>query len=125
MKKQTRPTLEVWSTRLQEELFYSRKVFVVIDALDELSESNRDSFLDQIQGFEPSMNLLVTSRHMANIERRFKHAECVKICASDEDVRRYLEGQMKKERLLVHHIEKVPSLQETIVSRISERAEGM
>jgi NACHT domain len=126
VKERTRPALGEWSQLLQSEVHHLSKVFVIVDALDECSESNgtRDSFLTEIRKL-PNMHLLVTSRHILTIEREFEKAASVEIRASDEDVKRYLQDRIKKERRLVGHIKADPALGETIISTIVQKAKGM
>ncbi|KAF3185298.1 hypothetical protein TWF788_004617 [Orbilia oligospora] len=75
---------------------YSR-MFIVIDALDEYEEYSE--FLEKI--FEiyerQQLSIFATSRHIPGIRDKFKGKESCTECeirASDEDVRRYLEGQI-------------------------------
>jgi hypothetical protein len=68
---------------------------------------------------------LVTSRHILTIEQNFETAACVEISASNEDVRRYLEGRIEKECRLARHARADSSLKETIISTVAEKAKGM
>ncbi|UQC81290.1 ankyrin repeat protein [Colletotrichum lupini] len=94
------------------------RVYVVIDALDELDE-NRNMFLDvsiPITGCKKEVlttsnptleaiwslqetsyvNIFATSRHIPEIERYFDGSLCIEIRASDRDVMKFLDGQMSK-----------------------------
>jgi hypothetical protein len=126
-EKQTRPTLSEWSQLLQSEVRGLFKVFIIVDALDECSESNgsRDSFLAEIRKLQPDIHLLVTSRHLTSIEHEFEKAARVEIRASDEDIRRYLESRTERERRLLRHVNTDQDLKEAIVSTIVENAKGM
>ena len=126
-KKQTRPTLDELSKLLQLEVRRLSNVFIAIDALDECLESNhtRESFLAEIRKLQPTIHLLITSRHVSTIEREFEKAARVEIRASDEDVRRYLEGRIESEGRLVRLVKADPTLQATIVNTIVENAKGM
>jgi ankyrin repeat domain-containing protein 50 len=121
----TRPTLNTWSELLQLEVRRLSKIFIIVDALDECLESTRDSFLVEIQKLQPSIHLLVTSRHNITIEPEFKRAARVEIRASDEDVKKYLKDRIESERQLVRQVRKNPALQETVISTIMENAKGM
>ncbi|KAI9770214.1 MAG: hypothetical protein M1839_003242 [Geoglossum umbratile] len=127
IEKRTRPTLVEWSKSLQSEVYRFSKVFIIIDALDECLESNgtRDSFLAEIKKLQPSVRLLVTSRYIPTIEYEFEKAARVEIRASDEDVRRYLEGRIERERRSVRHVRADLALQKTIIDTIVEKAKGM
>ena len=124
IRKQTRPTLDEWSELLQPEVRCFSEVFIIIDALDECSDDTRDRFLTEIRKL-PSIHLLVTSRHVLTIEREFDKAVSVEITASNEDVRRYLESRMERERRLARYVRTDPTLKETIISIIVEKAKGM
>jgi hypothetical protein len=126
IKKRTRPTLEECSKLLQSEVRQLSKVFIILDALDECSESNgtRDSFLAEIQKL-PDIHLLITSRYILSIERVFGGAARVEIRASDEDIKRYLKGRIETEGRLARHVRPDPAFQEIIIGTIVERAKGM
>jgi hypothetical protein len=126
-KKQTRPTLDELSKLLQSEVRRLSDVFIVIDALDECLEGNHtgESFLAEIQKLQPTIHLLITSRHISTIEREFEKAARVEIRASHEDVRRYLEGRIESKGRLARLVKADPTLQATIVNTIAEKAEGM
>ena len=98
-KKQTRPTLDELSKLLQLEVRRISKVFIIVDALDECPESNRTrkSFLAEIRKLQPTVHLLITSRHIPAIEREFETAAKIEIRASDEDVRKRLESRIESE----------------------------
>jgi len=126
-KNGTRPTLGELSRLLQLESQRFSKVFVLIDALDECSESSgiRTSLLTEIRKLPSSIHLLVTSRHSLTIEREFEKAGRLEIRASDEDIRRYLEYRIKTEHQLVRLVKTYPVLQENIISIVVEKAKGM
>ena len=123
-KRQTRPSFGEWSDLLQSEVRRHPKTYIIIDALDECSETARDTLLDEIRRLS-NTNLLVTSRPNLTIERDFEGAESIEIRASEEDVRKYLECRIPKERRLQRHVKEDPVLLNTIISTIVERAKGM
>ncbi|KAI9774757.1 MAG: hypothetical protein M1839_001624 [Geoglossum umbratile] len=127
LDRRTRPTLAEWSKLLQSEVRHLSKVFAIIDAFDEHLESNNTkySFLTEIRKLQPTVHLLVTSRHIASIEREFEKAARVEIRASDIDIRRYLEDRIKQEHGLVRHVKTDSALQEAIINTIVEKAKGM
>ena len=126
IRTQTRPSLREWSDLLQSQVHSFSKVFFIIDALDECIESNgtRESLIAEIQKLQPSIHLLVTSRHIASIEREFEKAARLEILANDEDVRRYLEGRIESGRLKLH-VRADPTLRDVIISTLVEKARGM
>jgi hypothetical protein len=127
IKKQTPLMLEECSNLLKSEARRFSKVFMVIDALDECSESSgtRMSFLTEIQKLQPSIHLLVTSRYIPPIDREFEKASHVEIRASDDDIRRYIESRIERERRLLRHVQADPGMRETIINTIVEKAKVM
>ena len=101
------------------------KTFVVIDALDEVSESAdiRTMLLEELRSCP--VNLLVTSRHDPTIRERFSEAQHFEIHATDEDIRSYVSGRMALENRLSRQICRVPSLQDDILAGIIGSAKGM
>jgi hypothetical protein len=127
IQKQTRPTASEWSTLLKDEVGHFSDVFIIVDALDESSDSSgtRHGLIAEIQNLFPGIHLLVTSRHITNIESEFKRAARLEIHAKSEDIRIYLEDRLKKEKRLVRHVEADPKLGQTIVDSIISGCEGM
>jgi hypothetical protein len=127
IKRGTRPALSEISRILQSEITKYSKVFVVLDALDECSESDRtrELFLTQIRRLVPNISLLVTSRDIANIEREFHEAARLEIRASDEDIRSYLKSRIEGQSQLAPYIKKDATLQDTILDTIVRKANRM
>jgi hypothetical protein len=125
--RQTRPSLSEYSRLLQAELRHFLKAFIVIDALDECSEESRirEHFLAEVQKLLPAVRLLVTSRHMPDIERKSEGAARLEICASDGDVKLYLESRIKSQHPLADYVETDPTLRSDILTTIIKRAHGM
>jgi hypothetical protein len=126
MKKQTRPLLDEISRALHSVAGLCSRVFIIIDALDECQASNRCRlmFLSQIFGLQAKTraNFFATSRPIPDIETEFKGCLRREILASDEDVRRYLNGHMPH---LPKFVFKRPDLQEEIKTEITRAVEGM
>lgn len=125
--RQTHPPLSEYSRLLQAELRHFLKVFIAIDALDECSEERgiREHFLAEVQKLLAVVRLLVTSRHMPDIERKSEGAARLEICASDGDVKRYLESRIKSQLPLASYIRTDPTLRSDILTTIIKRAHGM
>ena len=126
-KKRTRPLFEEISTELLSVVANYPKVFIIIDALDEYhnSDGGRRRFLSEIFKLQAKtkLNLFATSRFNPEIERDFKDAILVEIRASDEDMRRYLEGKMIQ--LLPQFVLESPDLREEIKTAIIKAVDGM
>lgn len=102
------------------------KVFIVVDALDECQASDgcRSRFLSEIFLLQSKcgVNFFATSRFIPAIMSEFSKSLSGEIRASDEDVRRYLEGHIRQ---LPSFVERNRLLQEEIKNKISEAVDGM
>ncbi|KAJ7080062.1 hypothetical protein C8R44DRAFT_908945, partial [Mycena epipterygia] len=100
------------------------KVFILVDALDEYPEAQRDALLWHLSVLGPCVNLLVTSRpHI--IINHITSFETLEIRAREVDIRKYLEGQIMKSPRLSKHIQNSPDLREAMEARIVQRSDGM
>jgi hypothetical protein len=126
-KRGTRPQHSDISKVALSEITKYTKVFVVLDALDEYSESDgtRQLFLTEIRRFIPNISLLVTSRDITNIELEFQKAARLEIRANDKDVRSYLKSRIEGQPQLTRHIEKDATLRDAILDTIVKKANGM
>ena len=124
IERQTTPTLDEWSKLLQSTISRFAKAFIIVDALDECPEVNetRENFLKEIQKLQSIVNLLVTSRHDAAIEKKFERASRLEIQANHEDIRKYLEYRISELKL---HVEANTTLQSEIITTIVKKAKGM
>lgn len=125
-QKQTRPILdEVVKIFLSETSKYSR-VFLVIDALDECPDDDgrRQVVLSKIRAIQAvgTINLMITSRFIPKIAQEFQKSIQLEVRASDDDVHRYLEGQMFR---MVRSVKRDVRLQETIKNSIAGAVNGM
>lgn len=101
------------------------KVFIVIDALDELCEMlERSIFLREIFKIQANTDasLFVTSRIVPEISHKFKKWVSLEIRASEEDVSRFLIGSMSQ---LPSFVQSNPDLQEDIRKAILGAVDGM
>ena len=101
------------------------KTFIVVDALDECSEGNRNVFLEKIQKISPRSHLLVTSRHVPTIEKHFRDAARLEIEAKDEDVKVFLEAWVPQRQPWEYLVKADSYLLERILSSILEKSNGM
>ncbi|KAI3554913.1 ankyrin repeat protein [Colletotrichum abscissum] len=99
------------------------RVYVVIDALDELDD-NRNMLLEAILNLQKTsgINIFATSRHIPEIERYFGGSPHIEIRAVDGDVMKFLDGQISKLPLAVRKNE---DLQDQIKSTIVQAVQGM
>ena len=124
-KKDVRPTFKELADSLHTELKNFSGVFVIIDALDEVSENGdiRSMFLTELRLLP--VRLFVTSRHDPTIEKTFSAAIRHEIRASEEDVRSYIHGRLLLEPLLKRHVAADPTLEDTMSTKIVKSAQGM
>jgi hypothetical protein len=104
---------------------YSR-VFIVIDALDECQafDGCRTRLLTEISTIQAKFgaNVFATSRFIPEITEKFEGSISLEIRASEEDVRRYLDGHMFR---LPGFVSRNPELQEEIKTGIVLLVQGM
>ncbi|KAH9208093.1 hypothetical protein DL95DRAFT_415087 [Leptodontidium sp. 2 PMI_412] len=101
-------------------------VFIIVDALDEcqISDGCRQRLLSGLFNLQAkcNANLFATSRHISSIEQEFEGSSKLEIRASEEDVRRYLDGHMVQlPRVVARSLE----LQEEIKTNIVNAIDGM
>lgn len=120
-----RSHFRVLADAFRTELKRYSKTFIVIDALDEVSESAdiRTMLLEELRSCP--VNLLVTSRHDPTIKKQFYEAQHCEIHATDEDIRSYISKRIGLEKRLSRQIRRVPSLEDDIPARIVDSAKGM
>lgn len=125
-QNQTRPLFDELSRALQLVAAMYSRVFIIVDALDECQASDgcRARFLSEIFALQAKTgaNLFATSRHISNIEKEFEGSTLLEIRASEEDVRRYLDGQVLQ---LPGFVSRSPELQEEIKAAIVKAVDGM
>jgi hypothetical protein len=79
----------------------------------------------EVRKLLPKVRLLVTSRHIPDIERKFKGGAGLEIRASDEDIKRYLESRIESQNPLAGYVKTDPTLRSDILTTIIEKAHGM
>ena len=127
VNRKSRPGVGEITPLLLEELKGYSSVFVVIDALDECSDRDdtRKALLAEVQKLPQDSHILITSRYSPNIEEAFKDVPAIEIRATDDDVKRYIEGRVKQESRLAKHIRSDPGLMDDIKSNLLQSCRGM
>ena len=122
----TKPSLEEVFGALREVVAKHSTVYVVIDALDECQDRSgtRRQFLARLRDLqaEHDVRVMTTSRFLPEIEAEFRTAVRLEVQASDEDVKRFVAGQMHR---LPNCIRRDPVLQQMVEERIPETVDGM
>ncbi|EHK20561.1 uncharacterized protein TRIVIDRAFT_112704, partial [Trichoderma virens Gv29-8] len=98
--KGTRPSLDKISKVLQSviRVCYS-KVFIIIDALDECQASDncQTEFIKGLFDFQRcGASIFATSRSIPDVTDKFDGSTRLEIRASDDDIRRYVDGQISQ-----------------------------
>ncbi|THZ97806.1 ankyrin [Aureobasidium pullulans] len=102
-----------------------RKSFILVDALDEFPETERQSLIRDLKTFTPDIQILVTSRNVPSIQSHFQDAACMQIRAREEDVRIALVARIEDEEFLSSAVDVNPTLRDDIINAITQKTEGM
>jgi hypothetical protein len=120
----TRPSLEEIHAVLRSMVEHSC-VFLVVDALDEYPEDERDALLQHLWELRPAVRLMLTSRPHINFNHVIPNIETLDVQATEEDIRQYLEGHIKKSHRFQKHGHKIPNLRRLMEEKIVKRSGGM
>ncbi|EMT70529.1 Ankyrin repeat domain-containing protein 50 [Fusarium odoratissimum] len=102
-----------------------RKTFILIDALDECPEDNRDAFLRLASEVQTSAHLLITSRMNLDLTESFDHLTQITIAAQASDVETYLDAKMKANARMRSHLARDKALRNDIINNLVEKTDGM
>jgi hypothetical protein len=104
-----------------------RRIYVVIDALDECDDESRELLLAQLEKADHSIvRIFLTSRpHLIEMQRKFGEFPQVEIMAKDSDIREFIQNSIREKANLLELIEDTAQLEEKIVILITSRAKGM
>jgi Cdc6-like AAA superfamily ATPase len=121
-----RPSFDEISKELHSVVAARSKCFIIVDALDEChaSDGGRSEFLAKLLELQKvGANLFATSRSIPEIKKVFERkGVLMEIQASEEDVRRYLDGHITR---LPSFVLRSPDLQEEIKTEIVKAVRGM
>lgn len=122
----TRPSAEGIHALLLSTLSGFSQIYIVADAVDELSNSDqvRQTLLSILNALQKvhTVDLMATSRFIPQIAQELRDPLCLEIRASDEDVRRHVQGHMND---LAKCVLKISKLQELVVDSIVTAVDGM
>lgn len=127
-KRQTRPNLKELLQLLRTEAGRISTVFMVLDALDEFSETEKarvEILLDLSQ--ISTVRLMVTGRpHVdCKVLSELYEVSTKLIRAPDNDIRKYLDTQIEKTGFLREKMKADQSLRATVMNGILRKADGM
>ncbi|KAL7957775.1 hypothetical protein V8C34DRAFT_314629 [Trichoderma compactum] len=115
VRKRTRPSLEEIKTALHSVMEDYSRIFVIVDALDECQnlDGSRQQLLTELFTLQEKyeVNLFMTKTSIS-----------LEICASTEDIERYLKGNTGQ---LPAFVQQNQELQQKIAAEISKAVDGM
>ena len=126
--QRTRPSLDEILDALQIVIANYKKVFIVIDALDECQLTDRGwvKLLSEIFQLQERgrVNIFATSRFVDEVRKEFERrgSSFLNIHARNEDVREYIEG---RKSILPSFVLDKPELVNKVMARIVEAVDGM
>jgi hypothetical protein len=101
------------------------KVYIIVDAIDEYPEGQRQILLDYLVVMGSTVNLMITSRPHIRPNGFLPNLEALEIRADEDDIRRYVAGQIQKSSWLSKHVQVRADLREEILSTITRTVDGM
>jgi Cdc6-like AAA superfamily ATPase len=125
--KRTRPSFDEISKELYSVVADYSRTFIIIDALDEcqVSDGGRQRLLVEMVDLQTKTgaNLLATSRFIPETVKKFEgRSTRLEIRASDDDLRRYLDGHISR---LPSFVSRSPDLQNQVKTAIINAVDGM
>ncbi|KAJ7591924.1 ankyrin repeat-containing domain protein [Mycena floridula] len=118
-------TLHDFTTALEAQIQLYSRVYLVIDALDESSSETRDILISTVHRLAESghLHVLVTSRQTIGDE--FANDSQIHIWANNGDIRRYITQRIRDGKELQKVVNGDETLQDEIVNKVTEKADGM
>ena len=124
--RKSRPSLDEISTALLTVCSNHAGVYIVVDALDECTDRDRarNQLVEKLRELQTRTNvrLLFTSRFIPEITEKFRSGPILEIRASEEDVKRFVAGQIPR---LPSCIRRDDELTRAVQSKIVEAIDGM
>jgi Cdc6-like AAA superfamily ATPase len=123
-REKTRPSLQNLYDTLCDVAKGYKRLFLVVDALDECSDDTRRAVLLQLRNLQKMTGclLIATSRYLDTLEQEFKGDAQIKIQADAGDVDSYLDGQRAT---LSECLKADSALWQTVKDRIVGTVDGM
>ncbi|KAJ5783175.1 hypothetical protein N7457_004949 [Penicillium paradoxum] len=126
---ETRPSVSTLLEVLDTTLSRFVKAFIVIDALDEclLPSGMRATLIGSIFELQArhSLGFLATSRDDPEIGVKFDGRPCLRIRANEDDIEKFLRGQIDQVDVLPSFVQRKPDLQKEIITKITKAVDGM
>jgi hypothetical protein len=115
------------SSMLLQEALHFRRLYIIIDALDECGEDEftRDDLVEAVQALPPNTQLFCTSRDIPKVEENIQDPLSIEIWTRQEDVENYVIGRINGDRYLKTHCTADAKLQEQITKALTRNSGGM
>ncbi|KAJ7028117.1 ankyrin repeat domain-containing protein [Mycena alexandri] len=101
------------------------KVYIVVDAVDEYPETQRQILFEYLAEMGPTVNLMITSRPHITPDSALPNTATLEIRANEDDVGRYVDAQIRRSPRLSKHVQSRINLREEIHSAITCTVDGM
>ncbi|KAF7352014.1 ANK-REP-REGION domain-containing protein [Mycena venus] len=124
-EKRTTLTLDQAFSVLYTAITGFSKVYMVIDAVDEYPEVQRQVLFKYLGMLGSTVNLMITSRPHITLHSSLPNPTTLEIRASEDDIRKYVDDQIQISWRLTKHIQTQPDLREEIHSAITHTVDGM
>ncbi|KAI1205157.1 ankyrin [Annulohypoxylon truncatum] len=103
-----------------------KRVYVVVDALDECGDENeRNGFIDGLHSLQPLVNVLVTSRTLHSDNGGFNDVRSVRFIPTNEDMSIYINARIRESKKISGYVGRKPELADEIRRIVIDRANGM
>ncbi|KAJ7763625.1 hypothetical protein DFH07DRAFT_693959, partial [Mycena maculata] len=124
-KKRTQPKLDEVSEVLRLAVAEWGRVYIVVDALDEYPEDERNMLLRHLIAMGPHVSLMLTSRPHIDLGVTLPDPGLLDVRATDEDIKKYVNERIRKSSRLSMHVQTRPELPDEIESKIISTVDGM
>ncbi|KAJ7592496.1 hypothetical protein C8J56DRAFT_779080, partial [Mycena floridula] len=131
LSQDARPSIAELFAALQTEVLLYSQVYIVVDALDECSETNQSRALffpscpQGLWSLPDHVHLLLTSRDILSISQEFHSTQKLYIEAHNEDLETYIRGRITTNVKLKKLVKDDMTLQAEIIDQVTSKAAGM
>jgi hypothetical protein len=124
-EKRTTPSLGEVFDILSSVIAKYSKVHIIVDAIDEYIEAQRQILVKYLAIMGPTINLMITSRPHIAPDGCLPNLNSVEIRANEDDVRIYVDAQIAMSSRLSKHVRNRADLRAEIHSKITHTVDGM
>ncbi|KAJ7444039.1 ankyrin repeat domain-containing protein [Mycena latifolia] len=122
----TRPSLTEVSNLLEAAMGQYSKLYIIVDALDEYPDEQRQILLEQLSILQgPTTSLMMTSRPHVILDDCFSGVQYLEIQATEDDIHNYVDQQIQKFPRLRKHVQTRPELHAEIKDQLTSNVQGM